>query len=175
MVRVAHTHQLDPGTLRAARALLEDVFAGDFTDADWDHALGGVHALAYGGDELVGHASVVQRRLLHRGRALRCGYVEGLGVRADVRRCGTGRALMLALHAVIAGAYELGALGSTGEAMPFYAGLGWQVWRGPLSALTPDGVVATQDAAGGILVLSGAAELDLDAELACDWRDGDVW
>ena len=34
------------------------------TDDDWEHGLGGIHALAYEDDELVGHASVVQRRLL---------------------------------------------------------------------------------------------------------------
>ncbi|HSV65569.1 MAG TPA: GNAT family N-acetyltransferase, partial [Mycobacteriales bacterium] len=82
-VRTAHTADLDAGILKAARALLDDVFAGDMTDHDWEHALGGVHALAWEGAELVGHAAVVQRRLLHGGRALRTGYVEGVGVRAD--------------------------------------------------------------------------------------------
>ena len=49
------------------------------TDQDWEHALGGVHAVAWLDGEVVGHASVVQRRLLHDGRALRTGYVEGVG------------------------------------------------------------------------------------------------
>lgn len=48
-------------------------------DHDWDHALGGLHELAWEGFELVGHASVVGRRLLHAGRTLRVGYVEGSG------------------------------------------------------------------------------------------------
>ena len=47
-VRVAHTAQLDPGTLKAARALLYDVF-DDMADDDWEHSLGGVHALAWEG------------------------------------------------------------------------------------------------------------------------------
>ena len=38
-----------PATLEAARALLDDVFEGDMTDHDWEHALGGVHALAWEG------------------------------------------------------------------------------------------------------------------------------
>ena len=38
-----------------------------------------MHALASEGDRLVGHGSVVQRRLLHGGRALRTGYVEASG------------------------------------------------------------------------------------------------
>ncbi len=75
-VRTAHTADLDPAVLAAARELLEDVFAGDFSEDDWEHALGGMHALAWDGSELVAHASVVQRRLLHGGRALRGGYVD---------------------------------------------------------------------------------------------------
>ncbi|WP_308314837.1 GNAT family N-acetyltransferase [Streptomyces sp. CNQ085] len=77
-----HTADLDASVRAAVRSLLDEVFEGDMTDQDWDHALGGVHALAWEGAELVGHASLVQRRLLHGGRALRAGYVEGVGVRA---------------------------------------------------------------------------------------------
>ena len=85
---VAHTGQPDPAVLVAARGLLETVFAGELTEHDWEHALGGMHALVREGPDLVGHASLVQRRLLHKGRALRTGYVEGVGVRADVGRRG---------------------------------------------------------------------------------------
>jgi len=85
-VELAHTAQLAPAALAEARALLDTVFAGGFDAHDWDHALGGLHALAWEGEELVGHASIVQRRLLHGGRALRAGYVEGVAVRADRRQ-----------------------------------------------------------------------------------------
>jgi aminoglycoside 2'-N-acetyltransferase I len=43
------------------------------SDHDCEHALGGVHALVWEGNELVGHASVVQRRLIRGRRALRTG------------------------------------------------------------------------------------------------------
>ena len=174
-VRTAHTSELDAATLAAARALLEDVFAGELTEHDWEHALGGVHALVWEDGELVAHGAVVQRRLLHAGRALRTGYVEGVGVRADRRRRGHGAAVMRALERVVRGAYDLGALGTTDEAAPFYAALGWQVWRGSTSALTPEGIVRTADEDGGILVLRGDVPLDLGGDLVCDWRDGDPW
>jgi aminoglycoside 2'-N-acetyltransferase I len=61
-MRTAHTADLDRTTLDAARALLYAVF-DDMTDEDWDHALGGVHAMVWEGDELIGHASLIQRRL----------------------------------------------------------------------------------------------------------------
>jgi aminoglycoside 2'-N-acetyltransferase I len=174
-VRTAHTAELDTASLRAARALLDDVFGDEMTDHDWEHALGGVHALLHDGAELVGHASVVQRRMLHGGRALRCGYVEGVAVSPRHRRRGHGAALMSALEPVIRGAYDLGALGATDEARSLYEACGWQQWQGPTSALTPDGIVRTDDADGGIYVLACGVPLDLGGELTCDWRDGDVW
>ena len=175
-VRTAHTAELDAATLEAAHALLEAVFEGDMSDQDWEHSLGGVHALAWEDGEVVGHASVIQRRLLHGGRALRAGYVEGVGVRADRRRRGHGAALMQALERVVRGAYELGALGATHQAAAFYASRGWKMWRGPTSALTPTGITRTAGEDGGIYVLPvTGATLDLHGELTCDWRDGDVW
>ena len=74
MVELAHTAQLDARTRIAARALLDAVFEGELTDHDWEHALGGIHALAWEQDRLVGHGAVVMRRLVHGGSALRAGY-----------------------------------------------------------------------------------------------------
>jgi aminoglycoside 2'-N-acetyltransferase I len=128
-LQTAHTAELDAATLAAARALLPDVF-DDMTDHDWEHALGGVHALVWEGAGLIGHASVIQRRLLHGGRALRTGYVEGVGVRADRRGRGHGAAMMDALETVVRGAYELGALGAADEAAAFYAARGWMLGQG---------------------------------------------
>ena len=151
------------------------MFEGDLDDHDWEHALGGMHALAWEGGELIGHASVIQRRLLHGGRALRAGYVEGVGVRADRQRTGVGAALMAPLERMIRGAYDLGGLGATDEAMPFYEARGWRRWEGRACALTPDGLVRTPDEEGWIYVLEAAVPLDLGGELVADWRDGDVW
>jgi aminoglycoside 2'-N-acetyltransferase I len=174
-VVVAHTGQLEPAVLAAAENLLQHVFEGELTDADWEHCLGGVHALAYDGDILVGHAALVQRRLLHCGRALRTGYLEGVGVRADVRRRGHGAALMTALERLARGAYELAALGATDEGARFYRSRGWRPWAGTTWALTPDGVVRTADDDDGVHVLPLSAPLHLAGTLTCDWRDGDVW
>lgn len=147
----------------------------DMTEDDWEHALGGMHAVARIGDSVVGHAAVIQRRLMHRGVALRAGYVEAVAVDPAYQRQGIGAALMAPLERIIGAAYDLGALGATDEAVPFYVGRGWQAWRGPSSGLTPNGVVRTADDDGAIYVWHGRADLDLDGELICDWRGGDVW
>ncbi|HYY73356.1 MAG TPA: GNAT family N-acetyltransferase [Solirubrobacterales bacterium] len=174
-IRTAHTADLGVVTLESARALFEEVFEEDMSEHDWEHALGGVHALAWEGAELIGHASVIQRRLLHGGRALRTGYIEGVCVRANRRGRGHGAALMEALERVVRGAYDLGALGATAAAAKFYAARGWERWRGPTSALTPKGIIRTEEDDGSIYVLPAAVPLDLSGELTCDWRDGDVW
>lgn len=174
-IRTAHTSDLDTATLHAARDLLADVFVDDLTDHDWEHALGGIHALAWSGTELVGHASVIQRRLVHVGRALRTGYVEGVGVRADHRRRGYAGAMMTALERVVRGAYELGALGATDEAARLYEGRGWLKWQGTTWTLTPHGTVRTMEEDDCIYVLPVSALLDVTGPLTCDWRDGDPW
>ena len=174
-LRLAHTADLDEATLGEARALLYSVFGDQMVEEDWEHGLGGIHALAYEDGRLVGHASVVQRRLLHAGRALRTGYVEGVGVRADVRGRGYGSALMTELERIIRGAYALGALSATDEGASFYAARGWQLWRGPTSALTPSGIVRTENDDDAIWVLPVDVPLDPTAELTADWREGTPW
>jgi aminoglycoside 2'-N-acetyltransferase I len=174
-----HTADLSDADTQAAQALLHEAFAHlppdeAFGPDDWEHALGGTHALLHDGPTLVAHASLVMRRLLHDGRALRCGYVEAVAVAPARQRQGLGGRVIAALEA-LAPAYDLLALGATDEGMGLYLSHGWLPWRGRLSALTPEGVLPTRDEEGYVLVLPGRAPLDLDGELTCDWRDGDVW
>jgi aminoglycoside 2'-N-acetyltransferase I len=175
MLVVAHTADLDAAALAAARRLLDGVFGAEMTEDDWEHALGGVHALVWEDQELIGHASVVQRRLLHGGRALRAGYVEGVAVRRDRRARGHGAAMMDALERVVRAAYDLGALGATDAAGGFYSARGWRPWPGPTQALTPTGVVRTVGDDGAVYVLDVGRRLDRSGTLTCDWRDGDLW
>lgn len=175
MIQTAHTADLDAATLAAAHALLDDAFAGDMTEDDWDHSLGGIHVLAWEGEELVGHASVIQRQLIYDSQPLRAGYLEGMGVLAAHRRRGHGAEMMAEVNRVIRGAYRIGALGATDDGAALYARCGWQVWQGPLSELHPDGVHPTEGEDGYIWVLDVDGTLDLTRALTCDWRRGDCW
>ncbi|OBJ60118.1 GNAT family N-acetyltransferase [Mycobacterium asiaticum] len=173
--RLVHTADLDAETRRGICQMVTAAFAGDFADTDWDHALGGMHALIWHHGAIIAHASVVQRRLLYQGRALRCGYVEGVAVREDWRGQGLVHALLDGVEQVMRGAYQLGALSSTVQARRLYAARGWLPWLGPTSVLAPTGRTRTPEDDGTVFVLPVSVRLDTSAELTCDWRDGDVW
>ena len=152
-----------------------DVVFDGMAEHDWEHALGGMHATVWEGDAAVAHGSVMMRRLMLRGRALRCGYVEAVATRPDRRGAGHATRVMEALAGVIRGGYDIGALGATDMAAPLYRKLGWLQWQGPLYALTPDGIVRTPVDEKAVHVLPVGEPLDVTAALTCDWRDGDVW
>ena len=173
--RLVHTADLDNETRDDARQMVIEAFAGEFSDADWEHTLGGMHALICHHGALIAHAAVVQRRLLYCDTALRCGYVEGVAVREDWREQGLARALMDAVEQVLRGAYQLGALSASQAGRPIYISRGWLPWRGPTSVLAPAGLTRTPDDDNELFVLPVSVELDTTAEITCDWRDGDVW
>lgn len=173
--RLAHTADLDSTTLQRVHQMVSEAFAGDFTDNDWEHALGGMHALVWRHGAIIAHASVVQRRLQYQDTALRCGYVEGVAVREDRRGQGLVHALLDGVEQVMRGAYQLGALSSSDRARSLYARRGWLPWRGPTSVLAPTGPTRTPEDDGTIFVLPVTVSLDTSAELMCDWRAGDVW
>ncbi|AVZ75471.1 aminoglycoside 2'-N-acetyltransferase [Streptomyces lunaelactis] len=174
--RTAHTFELSTAELLDIRGLLTRAFHGDFGDQDWDHSLGGVHALVYEDGVLVAHGSVIQRRVIHTRRSLRVGYVEAVAVRPDRRRRGLGGLVMDTLERVIDGAYEFGALSASDDGAELYRARGWQVWEGRIEALGPDGVVHLPDEEGSTY-LRPAVNRPLpepSGALIFDWRDGDV-
>lgn len=176
--RVA-TSELTRIEVDAVRALLwaafDDVDHG-MTEADWAHAIGGVHVLVERDGEIVGHGSVVERELHVDGRPLRTGYVEAVAIHPRHQRSGLGSESMIEIGLLIGEEFELGALatGSPG----FYQRLGWLPWAGPTFVRTATGLQRTEEEDGGILVMSTAAtppDLDRSASLSCEWRVGDAW
>jgi aminoglycoside 2'-N-acetyltransferase I len=174
-LRTAHTADLAPADLRDIRALLDGAFHGDFTDEDFEHGLGGMHALLHDAAGLAAHGAVVMRRARHAGRWRRIGYVEAVAVRADVRRHGLGGRVMEALERIVDRAYDAGALSASEEGARLYAARGWRLWPGRICALGPEGVVRLPEEEGCVYVRPAlAGPLDPPDELVFDWRDGDV-
>src|SRR3954471_10840917 len=124
--------QLTAAEIEQARALLWAAFAddadGQFSEDDWQHALGGMHFLGELDGALVAHAAVVDGTLFVAGQPIRTGYVEAVAVAPKQQGLGHGTALMRAVNEHIDERYELGALGTGSR--HFYERLGWQIWRG---------------------------------------------
>ena len=177
--RLVHTADLDGETRQRVFRMVTAAFAGDFTVDDWEHALGGMHALIWRHGAIIAHAAVVQRRLIHRGqgplRALRCGYVEAVAVREDCRGQGLVHALLDGIEQVIRGAYQLGAASSSARARRVYTSRGWLPWTGSTSVLAPTGPTRTPEDDDTVVVLPVDVSVDTAGDLMCDWRGGDVW
>ena len=173
--RLVHTSDLDSETRQHIHEMVVDAFAGGFTEDDWEHTLGGMHAVIWHHGAIIAHAAVVQRRLIYKGGGLRCGYVEGVAVHEDWRGQGLATALLDAGEQVIRGAYQVGALSSSAPARKLYTSRGWLPWRGPTSVLTPTGPVRTPDDDGTVFVLPVEVSLNTSEQLMCDWREGDAW
>lgn len=175
-VRIVESPDLSDAERLAIRRLLDAAFKGDFSEDDWRHALGGWHALIEEPPGVVGHASVVPRRLVVADHALHAGYVEAVAVRPDRQRRGLGTTLMRVITDLVRARFEIGAL-STGE-WPFYERLGWERWRGPTFVRLAGGSLQrSPDEDDSVMVLRGAPglQLDLTTAIACDERTGDSW
>lgn len=161
------------------RSLLWAAFADDehggFTEDDWQHGLGGMHFVMALDGSIVGHASVVERRLEIAGRAVRTGYVEAVAIAPSVQRRGLGTILMREVNDHVLANFELGALGTGSHA--FYERLGWRTWQGPSGVRTARGLVPTPDEDGYILILATPTSPTLRPSdpISCEWRAGDVW
>ena len=162
--------------LSAIRQMLDAAFDGRFSDDDWEHSLGGTHAMIHDGEQVLAHASVVARTITVATRQVRVGYVEGVGVAPAIHGQGLGSAVIVAINGVIRDRFELGML-STGEPQ-FYERLGWERWRGPTWTLHQDGRrERTADEDDGIMAYRTERSKDLDASAAitCEHRAGDCW
>jgi aminoglycoside 2'-N-acetyltransferase I len=173
------TAELTGDEVAAIRTLLTRAFGDDpedrFDDADWDHALGGVHVVLDVDGEIAAHAAVVEREIRIAGRPLRAGYVEAVATVPERQGSGLGTIVMEAVNALIRDGYELGVLGTGSH--HFYERLGWRTWQGPAFVRTDGGERRTPDEEGFLLVLAtpSSPALDLAAPISCDWRPGDAW
>ena len=113
-----------------------------YTDADWEHSLGGMHALIWVHGALIAHGAVVQRQHpAPRRRPFAAAIVESVAVREDWRGQGLAGAVMDALEQVLAGCLPAGCaqrrrrLGLHAVRAPEAGCRG----SGPTSALAPSG------------------------------------
>jgi aminoglycoside 2'-N-acetyltransferase I len=176
-VRTFTTAEATADLLRELKTLVTRAFEPEhFTDDDWDHALGGWHAVVVDDDRsLLAHAAVVARMLDVDDRPMRAGYAEGVATAAGRHNEGHGSRAMEAINDIVRREFEMGAL-STGR-HSFYERLGWERWRGPTYVRENDTLVRTEEEDDGIMVLrhGPSSTVDLSARLTCEARAGDDW
>ena len=174
-LHTASTDALSPSLLGDLRTLFDAAFDGNFSDHDWHHAVGGVHVWVTGLHGLISHGALVERTLACSGETLCVGYVEAVATTASSRRQGHGARVMRRIGALIREGYPLASLSTRTHA--FYETLGWERWRGPTFVDGPSGRARTPADDGDVMILRTprSPRLDLDGDIVCDWRVGDVW
>lgn len=137
---------------------------------------GSVHVRARLAGTLVSHAAWATRWLQPEELPLlRTAYVEAVATAAPYRNQGFGAAVMQRLAASL-NEFDLGALSPATQAITLYQRLGWELWQGPLSIRTADGLFTTPQENVMILRLARTpASLDLRRALNAEWRPGELW
>ena len=175
-LEVVESDRIDPATRAALRRLWELAFGARFTEHDADHAYGGVHVVARDGEDVIGHASAVPRRIRFGGRPWSTvGYVEAVATHPERQGQGIGRAMMEQVREEISRRWPVGLL-STGRATTFYESLGWERWQGLSYTETAAGVLPDGEH-GGLMILRLDASVapDLTVGVTCEDRPGDAW
>jgi aminoglycoside 2'-N-acetyltransferase I len=176
-VRVFTSEELAAAGLRQAvidvclAAHEDNVFRYMFTKY---FSSGARHFLAYDGDTLVSHAVVSTRAVQPEGLPiLRTAFVDAVSTLPLRQNQGYGSATMQRLAETI-GDYEIGCLVT--DRTSFYARLGWEEWRGPLAGRSDDGLIATPDQRGVmVLRLPSTPPFDLDSALTIESQPERFW
>jgi aminoglycoside 2'-N-acetyltransferase I len=176
-LRVVRSAGLEPDEWAELTALCIAAFDEPW-DGYWQSIGPGVHVIAYDASgQIEAHAAIVDRLLYPGDIVVPAAYVEAVAVLPDRQRTGRGTEVMQRIDQMVDEGYRLGALGTGSQ--PFYARLGWEIWRGPTWIRERDGTShRSPDEDGGIMIRrtpSTPKALDLDAPIAVDWRPGEVW
>ena len=105
---------------------------------------------------------------------LKTAYIDAVATLPTAQGQGHGSRLMRYLADKIEGEYIIGCLET--ERVEFYERLGWEVWRGSLAGRSEQGLVATPEQKGiMVLRLSSTPVLNLNSMLTIECQDGRIW
>jgi aminoglycoside 2'-N-acetyltransferase I len=174
-IAVFRTPDAPPGVLQHGREMVHDAFDGDFSHADWEHALGGWHVVVTDNEQVLSHAAVVPRTIEFGERPLQSGYVEAVATAPVAQRRGHGSQAMVHVTEIIRRHFDVGVLSTSRHR--FYERLGWERWRGPSFVVRDGRRLRTEKEDDGIMVLRFGASscVSLTLPLACRARSGDDW
>ena len=176
IIRFFKTEELDAETRSAIIDLCvlahrEDDFRNLFSYVP----SGGLHVLAFQGEQLVSHAMVTTRWLQPEGHpVLKTAYIDAVATLPAHQGLGYGSALMRHLASRIDGEYDITCLET--ERVGFYEKLGWQLWRGPLAGRSEQSLIPTPEQSGiMILRLAQTPALNLDSMLTIECQNERIW
>jgi aminoglycoside 2'-N-acetyltransferase I len=174
-IRIAPSEKLSSVLQTSLRTMLESAYDGDFSDDDWQHALGGVHVYQRSESGFVSHAALISRSIRWDDITLRAGYVEAVATSPTAQRQGLATAILHRINDWILTRYEFGVLSTSAHAL--YERLGWERWHGASYVDAPSGFRRTRDDDQGLMILRTprTPPLSLHGTLVADWRGGDVW
>ena len=174
-LEVVESSELNHVRLAELRLLLDAAFPDQFSEADWEHTMGGHHVLLTIDGSMAAHAAVISRTLHAVGRTIETGYVESVATRPDLQGTGLASSVMQATGDLIRDKYDFGGL-STG-AGDFYRRFGWESWQGLTYARDGSRLIRTPEDDDSLMVLrfGTTAKLDLRSPISCEARSGDAW
>ena len=165
---------LEAGTRAEIVALCDRAYERDMAPY-FEVLLSQTHVIASLDGVVVSHAMWVTRWLQIGFRPLlKTAYVEMVATEPEYQRRGYAASVMRLLAESITG-FEIGALCPSDAGVALYPRLGWEPWRGPLFIRGSHEVIPTPEERVMVLRLPGTPELDLDAPLSAEWREGELW
>ncbi len=169
------TAEVSDERLTEIRGLLNSAFGGDFSEQDWEHALGGWHFVVLDNGAVIAHAAVVPRAIEVADRPFRTGYVEAVATDPGRQQEGLGSAVMAQVATLVRDRFEMGALSTSVH--DFYERLGWKRWHGPTYVRHGSELVRTEEEDGGVMALpfGPSKDIDVTATISCEARSGDDW
>lgn len=133
-----------------------------------------VHVLGVFEGIIVCHAAWITRFLQPEGLPLlRTAYVEAVATHPAHRQRGFASTIM---RRVVEEIQDFDIAGLAPFRVEYYARLGWELWRGPMSERSGGKLIASPaDERVMIYRLPKTPELDLDSAISIEWRVGEVW
>jgi hypothetical protein len=171
-IQVIPCQDLSQSEYREVVELCSQAFRRDYTPfLETFH--GAVHLLGRFHGKLVSHALWVTRWLQYGDLPLlRTAYVEGVDTEISYRSRGFCSAIMRRLAEEVQD-FDLAALSTS--SITFYKRLDWLLWRGPLFVRTESGPILIPHETAMVLCLPKTPDLDLEASLSVEWREGELW
>ena len=169
------TAEVSAARLTEIRGFLNLAFGGDFSEQDWEHALGGWHFVVLDNGAVIAHAVVVPRAIEVADRPFRTGYVDAVATDPRRQQEGLGSAVMAQVATLVRDRFEMGALSTSVH--DFYERLGWKRWHGPTYVRHGSELVRTEEEDGGFMALpfGPSKDIDVTATISCEARSGDDW